>query len=166
MSSVMPASEDVSGLVFALVTFKVDKVDQEGETQQAGFACSAGALGEDHGKGVGGGAALLHQTSPNFANLRCVGIIVLASDDFILLVMEIERNVDQALAAAAITCNAATSATSFGFHHVNLLSILMVGELWHKAMRITMVEGLGVQSLALRRHWRQVWQKAAAWAIH
>lgn len=80
----------LSGLAFALVTFKVDKVDQEGETKQAGFAFSAGALGEDHGKGVGCGATLLHQTSPNFANLRCVGIIVLASDDFILLIMEVE----------------------------------------------------------------------------
>lgn len=122
-----------SSLLLALVTFKVDEIDQESETQEASLPLNTRALWKDHSKGVGSGATLLLEPSPNFADLWGGGIVVRASHHLVILVMEVEGNVNKALATAAITRNATATTTGFRLHQVYLLPIFVVGELRHKA---------------------------------
>mmetsp|Transcript_91486 Transcript_91486/g.218052 ORF Transcript_91486/g.218052 Transcript_91486/m.218052 type:complete len:222 (+) Transcript_91486:77-742(+) len=148
------------------MSLEENKVDQEGHPQQARFAGGAGSLWKDHRKGVSGGAALLLEAGPDLPDLRCVWVVILPPDHFLRVrIMEVERHVDQALAAAAVASHTGAPTAGLRLQQVQSVTTLMVRELRHAKAHVAVVLRLGSNWLALRSHRREVGQTAAAWTV-
>jgi len=125
------------------MSFKENKVNQEGHPKEAGLALRAGSRRKDNCKGVGRRATLLLQSSPNLADLWSVGILILPSEDFFTLwIVEVEGHVDQTLATAAVASHTSTAAAGFRLDQVQDFIVLVVGELGHTKAHVTVVARL------------------------
>mmetsp|Transcript_42734 Transcript_42734/g.108502 ORF Transcript_42734/g.108502 Transcript_42734/m.108502 type:complete len:324 (-) Transcript_42734:49-1020(-) len=149
-----------------LLALEDGEIQEEGQTQQACLAPRIDAAWEHDRESVRGGATLLLQACPHFADLRRLLAAVVAADDApVAGVVEVERKVDQALASTRIASDAATATASLRLQDVHGVALFEVLELGDAQVDVADVLGLVLERGTVGQAGGQLRQQAAAWAI-